>query len=124
MATRKTTKGGPVATDTAIPMKIEWKRIPASRRRHWRICRFCSSSGERTLFGFCGSTSSGLKASVAGSSSLRSSSRSELSSSFSSRHTFVAACPLGSGVETGRGETPATNPSEASRSSSAMFCGR
>jgi hypothetical protein len=27
MATRKTTKGGPVATETAIPMKIEWKRI-------------------------------------------------------------------------------------------------
>lgn len=40
MAKRRTRKVRPVATDRAIPMKMEWKRMPASRRRHWRR-RFC-----------------------------------------------------------------------------------
>jgi hypothetical protein len=38
MATRNTIKAVPVATERAIPMKMEWKRIPASKRRH------CNSS--------------------------------------------------------------------------------
>jgi len=43
MAIRKTTKEVPVATDMAMPMNTEWKRIPASRRRHCRSWRFWSS---------------------------------------------------------------------------------
>lgn len=34
MAMRKITKAVPVETEIAIPMKTEWKRIPASKRRH------------------------------------------------------------------------------------------
>lgn len=40
MARRRTRKVRPVATERAMPMKMEWKRMPASRRRHWRR-RFC-----------------------------------------------------------------------------------
>jgi hypothetical protein len=31
-------KEAPVATERAMPMKMEWKRMPASSRRHWRSC--------------------------------------------------------------------------------------
>jgi len=36
IAVRRTMKAVPVATERAMPMKTEWKRMPASKRRHWR----------------------------------------------------------------------------------------
>lgn len=40
IAISNTTKAGPVLTLRAIPMKMLWKRMPASRSRHWRIRRW------------------------------------------------------------------------------------
>lgn len=38
IATRRTMNDVPVATLRAMPMKMLWKRMPASRRRHCRSC--------------------------------------------------------------------------------------
>ena len=46
MARRRTRKEVEVATLRAMPMKMLWNRMPASRRRHWRrsFCWVCRVS--------------------------------------------------------------------------------
>ena len=47
IAMSRTTKAGPVETERAMPMKTLWKRMPASRSRHWRMRRWsCIAAGE------------------------------------------------------------------------------